>query len=95
MVNILFGEMVQPEFFQHDIDAEHLAAEAWSLLTDEIRRRNVQKKLAELPRLLGAPGAFDRAAREVLAALPAHAGTSGHRAVPEPRLGAAERATSS
>jgi len=95
MVNILFGEMVQPEFFQHDIDAEHLAAEAWSLLTDEIRRRNVQKKLAELPRLLGTPGAFDRAAREVLAALPVHAGTDERPIAPETRLGAAERASSS
>lgn len=71
MVNILLGEMVQPEFFQRDTDAEHLAAEGWSLLNDEIRRRHVQKKLAELPALLGAPGAYDRAAQEVLAALPA------------------------
>jgi len=70
MVNILLGEMVQPEFFQHDVDAEHIAAEAWSLLSDDIRRRTIKRKLAALPDLLGTPGAFDRAAREVLAALP-------------------------
>jgi lipid-A-disaccharide synthase len=83
MVNILLGEMVQPEFFQHDVDAEHLAAAAWSLLSDDIRRRTIQRKLAELPALLGTPGAFDRAACAVLAALP---GSSGEASPSAPAL---------
>ena len=70
MVNILLGEMVQPEFFQRDVDAEHLAAEAWSLLTDERRRQSIVQRLAKLPDVLGARGAFDRAARAVLGLVP-------------------------
>ena len=50
MVNILLDEMVQPEFFNRDVDAAHLAAETWSLLTDESRRRRIQSRLAELRR---------------------------------------------
>jgi lipid-A-disaccharide synthase len=71
MVNILLEEMVQPEFFSHTIDAAPLAAEAWSLLTDERRRRYVQNRLAELKDLLGPPGALARAARAVVDLLPA------------------------
>jgi lipid-A-disaccharide synthase len=70
MVNILLGEMVQPEFFQRHVDAEHLAAEAWSLLTDERRRQSIAHRLARLPEVLGPRGAFDRAARAVLELLP-------------------------
>ena len=80
MANILLGEMVQPELFQHHVDAEHLAAEAWSLLTDEVRRRRVIGRLAELRDLLGPPGSVGRAADAVLALLPGPATTS----VPQP-----------
>ena len=73
MVNILLDEMVQPEFFNKDLDADHLAAEAWSLLTDETRRRKIQSRLAELPALLGANGVMHRAAGEILELLPASA----------------------
>jgi lipid-A-disaccharide synthase len=69
MVNILLGEMVQPEFFQRNADAEHLAAEAWALLTDQIRRRSIKRKLADLPDRLGPPGSFERAATAVLEVL--------------------------
>src|SRR5262249_14524835 len=41
MPNILLGEMVQPEFFKTRIDTQELATEAWSLLTDDIRRRGI------------------------------------------------------
>jgi lipid-A-disaccharide synthase len=69
MVNILLGEMVQPEFFEPRIDPKRLADEAWSLIWDEPRRNAIKKRLAELPDVLGAPGAVDRAAGLVLALL--------------------------
>lgn len=70
MPNILLGEMIQPEFFTKNVDAEHLAAEAWSLLTDERRRRAIQSRLAVIRDLLGPPGVFPRAAQAVVDLLP-------------------------
>jgi lipid-A-disaccharide synthase len=70
MPNILLGEMVQPEFFQRHVDAEHLATETWSLLRDQTRRRAIQTRLARLRDLLGPPGAFRRAAEAVVELLP-------------------------
>ncbi|HEY2106575.1 MAG TPA: lipid-A-disaccharide synthase [Candidatus Binataceae bacterium] len=62
MVNILLDEAVQPEFFQKDVDAVHLADEVWSLLTNDTRRRHIQARLAHLPEVLGPPGVMSRAA---------------------------------
>jgi lipid-A-disaccharide synthase len=66
MVNILLDEAVQPEFFQKDVDAVHLAGEVWSLLTNEPRRRHIQTRLARLPEVLGPTGVMNRAAQAVL-----------------------------
>lgn len=66
MVNILLGEMVQPEFFNKNVDADHLAEEAWSLLTDDARRRRIQQRLTALPAILGSRGVMERAAAAVL-----------------------------
>jgi len=81
MPNILLGEMVQPEFFNKHVDAEHLADEAWSLLTDQPRRRAIQARLARLRDLLGPPGVFPRAAQAVVDLLP-------HAAVEERQVAA-------
>jgi lipid-A-disaccharide synthase len=70
MVNILLGEMVQPELFQKHVDADHLAAATWPLLADEVRRRAILRRLGELRDILGAPGAIDRAADALLELLP-------------------------
>lgn len=70
MPNILLGEMVQPEFFHRNVDAEHLAEAAWRLLSDERCREAVISRLAELPALLGSPGSLARAAAAVLDLLP-------------------------
>jgi lipid-A-disaccharide synthase len=70
MVNILLDEGVQPELMQEDVTAERLAVEAWSLLTDDTRRRAIQRRLAELPAALGTPGAFGRATDALLELLP-------------------------
>ena len=68
--NILLGEMVQHEFFHRHADAEHLASAAWSLLTDDSRRRAIQNSLATLRQRLGPPDAFSRAAQAVVELLP-------------------------
>jgi lipid-A-disaccharide synthase len=70
MVNILLEEMVQPEFFDHTIEPQPLANEAWSLLNDDRRRRYVQKRLGDLREILGPPGSLERAARAVLEVVP-------------------------
>ena len=70
MPNILLGEMVQPEFFNRNLDAEHLAQEAWLLLTDERRRHSIQARLARIRERLGDPGVFPRAAQAVIDLLP-------------------------
>lgn len=70
MPNILLGEMVQPEFFHRNVDAGRLAEEAWSLMTDRIRRERIQSRLAALPELLGPPGALERAGAAVLDLVP-------------------------
>jgi lipid-A-disaccharide synthase len=66
MVNILLDQEVQPEFFQKNVDAAHLADEVWSLLTNETRRRQIQSRLARLPEVLGPTGVMERAASAVL-----------------------------
>jgi lipid-A-disaccharide synthase len=73
MVNILLDEAVQPELMQGAVTAERLAGEAWSLLTDEPRRRAIQRRLADLPDRLGPPGAFGRASEALLSLLPGYA----------------------
>ena len=70
MVNILLDERVQPELMQGEVTAARLAAEAWSLLTDDARRRAIQRRLAGLPSILGTPGAFTRATDALLDLLP-------------------------
>jgi len=70
MVNILLDECVQPELLQGDVNPARLAAEAWSLLTDDARRRAIQRRLGDLPPILGTPGAFGRATAAVLDLLP-------------------------
>lgn len=73
MVNILLDDAVQPELMQGAVTAERLADEAWSLLTDEPRRRAIARRLAELPDRLGPPGAFARASEALLSLLPGYA----------------------
>lgn len=66
MVNILLGEMVQPELFHWRISPGQVANEMWSLLNDELRRNRIRARLAELADIMGPPGAMDNAAAAVL-----------------------------
>ncbi len=70
MVNILLGEMVQPEFFHWRIDPRRLADEMWSLLTDEARRDRIRGRLATLAEVMGPQGAIRRAAEAILELIP-------------------------
>jgi lipid-A-disaccharide synthase len=70
MVNILLGEMVQPEFFGPRIDSGLVAEQMWSLLTDESRRARICARLQSLRDSMGSEGAVDRAAAAILKLIP-------------------------
>ena len=73
LVNILAGEELFPELVQDRVKPEHLAREVRRLIEDDSRRAHVQRRLRDVRRSLGEPGAggkacFERAA-EVIAKL--------------------------
>lgn len=70
MPNLLAGEMIYPEFVQHDATPENLAQAALELLRDEARRQVVKRKLAQVVASLGKPGASERAAQAIVNLLP-------------------------
>jgi len=67
--NIIAGEAIVTELIQEAASAERLAEEVLPLLVDEGPRHAARARLSEVARLLGGPGASDRAAQAVLDAL--------------------------
>ncbi|MFH1023443.1 MAG: lipid-A-disaccharide synthase [Planctomycetota bacterium] len=67
--NILAGREIYPELIQGAVTPRRVAEEALALLRDPGRRRRIRGELAEIRRHLGVPGAFERAADEVVAVL--------------------------
>lgn len=69
MVNLIAGRAVVPELIQDDFTSERLAAEGESLLsglpTGNPRVLEMKRGLQEVQKLLGPPGAVDRAADEI------------------------------
>jgi len=69
MVNLIAGRAVVPELIQDDFTPQRLAAEAESLLsgsqTGLARVSEMKRGLQEVQKLLGPPGAVDRAADEI------------------------------
>ena len=69
MVNLIAGRAVVPELIQHDFTPQRVAEEAENLLsaTEEGKRRveKMNSGLEEVRRLLGPPGAVERAADEI------------------------------
>jgi lipid-A-disaccharide synthase len=69
MPNVIAGKSIVPEFIQHDATPGLVAKVARELLQDPSRREAMQHDLDGVIKSLGAPGASDRAAHLVLAAL--------------------------
>jgi len=69
MVNLIARSAVVPELIQHDFTPQRIAAEAENLLStsEEGKQRleEMSRGLAEVRRLLGPPGAVERAADEI------------------------------
>jgi lipid-A-disaccharide synthase len=68
MVNLIAGRAVVPELIQHDFTAERVAEEAEKLLSSSEGKKRVEEMLRgleEVRRLLGPPGAVERAADEI------------------------------
>ena len=68
LVNLVAGERVAVELMQNDLTGPRLAAELLTLL-DIDQNNSVRKKLHDVARRLGDPGASKRAAEHVLSAL--------------------------
>jgi lipid-A-disaccharide synthase len=70
MVNLIAGRAVVPELIQNDFTPQRVAAEAEKLLSasEESKNRIVEmiRGLEEVRKLLGPPGAVDRAAEEIV-----------------------------
>ena len=66
MVNLIAGEKIVPELIQHQFTPEAVAAEAVSMLTDNVRAAAIRTGLARVRQRLGGPGASRRAAEAIL-----------------------------
>jgi len=66
MPNLLLNEEIFPEFIQQRATAENIAHAALELLRDEKKRLEVRTRLGGIVRLLGEPGANQRAARAII-----------------------------
>ena len=70
MVNLIAGRAVVPELIQDDFTPQRVAAEAVSLLSanaqGQARVEEMKRGLQEVQKLLGPPGAVDRAADEIV-----------------------------
>jgi lipid-A-disaccharide synthase len=69
--NLVAEDGIVPELLQSEVTPERIAATAAQILKSPERQARMRAALAEVREQLGAPGAVERAAREVLALLPA------------------------
>ena len=66
MANLIVGRKIVPEFLQQEATAENLSLALISLLKNRNERRKMRDGYEEVRRLLGLPGAYDRAAKLIL-----------------------------
>ena len=69
LVNLVLGHAAVPELLQSQAEPENVAREALRLLSSRTEIDRMREQLAELRPLLGAPGASERAAEELLGVL--------------------------
>jgi len=69
MVNLLAGQPLVPELIQSGFTAARVAGEMERLLSDPAARQRIQEGLGQVKQRLGPPGAIERAARAVVAAV--------------------------
>ncbi len=69
MPNLLADEALYPEFIQHDATSDNIARASLELLTNPVRRKEIQLKLKKIMSSLGGPGAAHRAALAIAACL--------------------------
>ncbi len=62
LVNIVAGKRVMPELLQYDASPEKMAKEALDIINNRERYNRIKEELREINRLIGPPGASDRAA---------------------------------
>ncbi len=67
IVNILAKKEIVPEFIQHKAAPERVAPVAWELIQESPARQKMLQELVAQRETLGAGGASDRAAAEILA----------------------------
>lgn len=70
--NIILGRMAMPEYVQHDVKPEIIAAQVVRMLTDAEYAAALRADLAEVVQRLGKPGAVGRTADLVLAVAEKH-----------------------
>jgi lipid-A-disaccharide synthase len=66
MPNLLADEEIFPEFIQADATPEKVAAAAFDLLCDEVKRNEIKRRLTKVVASLGGKGANRRAAELIL-----------------------------
>ncbi len=66
MPNLLAGDAIYPEFIQHAATPENIARAALDFLENPSRRDATRLKLAKVIRMLGGPGASQRAAAAIV-----------------------------
>jgi lipid-A-disaccharide synthase len=65
-VNLLEMRMIVPEYVQEDSNPENIAREGLDLLTNQLRRQQMQTDYAHVREKLGATGVVQRGAQEIL-----------------------------
>jgi len=64
--NLLLKKQVFPEFLQAQATSENLASAGLKILENPSKRSQIQTELRELSKIIGSPGATERAAKEIL-----------------------------
>ncbi len=68
LVNLIAGEKVVEELLQQEVNADNLVAHLERILSPE-ENKKMRRRMAEVARILGGPGASDRAAAAALATI--------------------------